>query len=199
MGRRYYSVSEGRFLQRDPIGYDGGINLYSFCSNNPIGQQDERGEGPVSIGCDKMKCIVDSARSRACQDIKNHYPKACSPTSNCMLALCKNGLHVNCGGAECKTHPKWCSYAGQGQFGRNGKCSVHLCPGIFTPLCFNVGINDVITSVEEAIIHEMAHCCGIGDTRPGGGGSNPADELACSCVGKGKPIPPYGDPSLPIH
>ena len=33
---RYYSPELGRFLQRDPVGYIAGLNLYSYCSNNPI-------------------------------------------------------------------------------------------------------------------------------------------------------------------
>jgi RHS repeat-associated protein len=32
---RYYSPQLGRFLQRDPVGYWAGINLYTYCSNNP--------------------------------------------------------------------------------------------------------------------------------------------------------------------
>jgi RHS repeat-associated protein len=33
---RYYSPKLGRFLQRDPLGYTAGINLYTYCSNNPL-------------------------------------------------------------------------------------------------------------------------------------------------------------------
>ena len=32
---RLYSPAFGRFLSRDPIGEDGGINLYSYVLNNP--------------------------------------------------------------------------------------------------------------------------------------------------------------------
>jgi RHS repeat-associated protein len=33
---RYYNASIGRFLQPDPIGYAGGVNLYAYCGNNPL-------------------------------------------------------------------------------------------------------------------------------------------------------------------
>jgi RHS repeat-associated protein len=36
LGERYYDASQGRFLNRDPIGYDGGLNLYAYTENNPL-------------------------------------------------------------------------------------------------------------------------------------------------------------------
>lgn len=39
-GYRYYSPEFGRWINRDPIGEKGGINLYLFISNDPIAQWD---------------------------------------------------------------------------------------------------------------------------------------------------------------
>ncbi len=42
-GARYYEPSVGRFLSRDPVGYEGGINLYTFCCNNLVNRADPSG------------------------------------------------------------------------------------------------------------------------------------------------------------
>jgi len=42
-GYRYYSPSLGRWLSSDPIGEQGGINLFGFLGNNPVDYFDELG------------------------------------------------------------------------------------------------------------------------------------------------------------
>jgi RHS repeat-associated protein len=41
---RYYDPTNGRFLSEDPIGFDGGVNLYSYASNSPINWVDPTGQ-----------------------------------------------------------------------------------------------------------------------------------------------------------
>ena len=43
MRNRYYSPILGRWLTRDPIGYQGGINLYGYVGGGPVGKADARG------------------------------------------------------------------------------------------------------------------------------------------------------------
>ncbi|HMP84420.1 MAG TPA: RHS repeat-associated core domain-containing protein, partial [Verrucomicrobiota bacterium] len=40
---RYYSPTLGRFVQTDPIGVEGGLNLYGFVSNGPVSKNDPMG------------------------------------------------------------------------------------------------------------------------------------------------------------
>jgi hypothetical protein len=43
LGYREYGPSAGRFLQRDPIGCDGGFNLYGYTNDHPLGYIDPSG------------------------------------------------------------------------------------------------------------------------------------------------------------
>jgi RHS repeat-associated protein len=46
---RYYDYATGRFLQPDPTGYGDGLNLYSYCGNNPFNFSDPSGLCKESI------------------------------------------------------------------------------------------------------------------------------------------------------
>jgi RHS repeat-associated protein len=47
---RYYDPKTGRYLTPDPLGIDGGINLYAYTANNPINGYDLDGAKPVFQG-----------------------------------------------------------------------------------------------------------------------------------------------------
>jgi RHS repeat-associated protein len=42
-GYRWYDPNQGRWLSRDPIGYEGGPNLYEYCGTNPVMYADPLG------------------------------------------------------------------------------------------------------------------------------------------------------------
>lgn len=50
MRARYYMPSVGRFINKDPIGLRGGMNLYGYVGGNPIGRIDPTGLGGAGGG-----------------------------------------------------------------------------------------------------------------------------------------------------
>ncbi|CAN5456500.1 hypothetical protein BH11ARM2_BH11ARM2_37660 [soil metagenome] len=50
MGARYYVPQLGRFLTQDPIGQEGGLNLYAYCGNSPLIKVDPSGKQGLTIG-----------------------------------------------------------------------------------------------------------------------------------------------------
>jgi RHS repeat-associated protein len=63
---RYYDPIEGRFVSKDPIGFDGGdINLFAYVRNNPVRYKDSKGlsASPCTdeLKAKQAKCASDYA------------------------------------------------------------------------------------------------------------------------------------------
>jgi len=73
---RYYDPSTGRFLNEDPTGFKGGINLYGCVGNDAINKTDPDGTGFV----DCLKALADLARATANMEKDLHnIPKGSCP------------------------------------------------------------------------------------------------------------------------
>ena len=49
LGHRYYDPGAGRFLNRDPVGMEGGVNVYAYCTNNPVNRADPSGLDAITL------------------------------------------------------------------------------------------------------------------------------------------------------
>ena len=73
---RYYDYATGRFLQPDPTGYADGLNLYSYCGNNPFNFLDPSGLCKESL-FDRIDRVMDVVG-----------PYALPVTLSCLTILC---------------------------------------------------------------------------------------------------------------
>ena len=98
---RYYDPMDGRFIQKDPIGFMGGINLYGYVQNNPVNWTDPSGLASIrpplppkkpgdGCGDEKTDCIVPDLYPGAC---KAH--DECYSTPGKTRAQCDNEFWWN--------------------------------------------------------------------------------------------------------
>jgi RHS repeat-associated protein len=65
---RYYDPGNGRFLQNDPVGVDGGLNLYAYVGNNPLNLIDPSGHGAEGA------CLATPLLQRLVGDCRDQVP-----------------------------------------------------------------------------------------------------------------------------
>ena len=58
-GDRWYSIALRKWISRDPLGEDGGMNLYAFCDNDPVNKFDPNGCIPLDTVWDIGNIIYD--------------------------------------------------------------------------------------------------------------------------------------------
>jgi len=80
VGARYYDPSSGRFLQRDPIGIHGGVNVYEYVKGTPTEFADPIGfgvglfPGPQRKPWDPMQTAHDRERERQANPAPQPHP-----------------------------------------------------------------------------------------------------------------------------
>ena len=88
LGHRYYDPSTGRFLNRDPIGMVGGVNLYGYCTNSPLMSSDSSGNFS-GIGIAIISCLYSLLKAMATVPANNNagWYLLCQLAANCLIPL----------------------------------------------------------------------------------------------------------------
>jgi RHS repeat-associated protein len=74
---RYYDPRLGRFLNVDPIGFDGGdTNLYAYVGNNPVNRTDPKGLRYIPCGKAAKECLECIESAEKCKK-KHEDPIDC--------------------------------------------------------------------------------------------------------------------------
>jgi RHS repeat-associated protein len=106
---RYFSPETGRYLIADPVGFDGGMNLYVYSENNPLKLIDAMGLSPSSFYSKDRDEYYCKDRDEYCRSEKQEF-------ASCNRKALKN--KIKCFGLASK---KW------------AKCTV-VCAASCTPL-----------------------------------------------------------------
>jgi len=73
LGLRYYDPAQGRFLNRDPSGYQGGINLYNCVHSSPTSLTDPTGLGEEERWYDVSGNAVQGLQGGAKAAVNNFF------------------------------------------------------------------------------------------------------------------------------
>jgi RHS repeat-associated protein len=76
-GYRYYDAEVGRWVSRDPLGEEGGLNLYLFVYNESLNWVDPYGDSPFSVMAKFMvkKGIKEGLKEFAERQVKKRFQK----------------------------------------------------------------------------------------------------------------------------
>lgn len=92
-GLRYYSPMSGRFINQDPIGEQGGLNLYGFVLNNPVNFVDVLGNA-----CYSYREIIEERYEDSMGNVYNEYIKITQVCFNDMGAFNYSSFFGSSGG-----------------------------------------------------------------------------------------------------
>lgn len=74
-GCRFYSPELMRWISRDPIGEEGGVNLYEFCNNFPAGAYDKDGRFTIYVHTDGVGHVGISNKGGTTFDYGRYHGK----------------------------------------------------------------------------------------------------------------------------
>jgi len=155
-GFRYYTASSGRWLSKDPIGEQGGNNLYAFTGNDGVNHVDAFGNLTFE-GCEGKEEELKQSLKDYCKKVSSSQFKCCLGHFNIPDRLkwrCDNlddslhGITIKCEKKDsglCKGSCGWSLPAPLSD-------TIHVCPSQWSnPNCGPAGCT---------LIHELTHITG---------------------------------------
>jgi len=110
-GFRYYSNELGRWLSRDPIGEEGGLNVYKSLNNAPLNYWDYLGREPNDRGdaannqiqwvCSGPVCRICYSQKHSCVNKCGQYSGTAQTYEDAMDATEQNALNDLSGCDDC--------------------------------------------------------------------------------------------------
>jgi uncharacterized protein RhaS with RHS repeats len=165
---RYYSPGIGRFVSRDPIGLQGGVNLYSYVNDNPVNYTDPMGllaQSPIVVAQGGTNYFGNTMT-----DVGNGLTSASQSVQSLVQTSLNAGANETIGGTLDKLiqgSPIGPEVAGlgvavgsiksAGQLGREGEAAVQAAYDIGNKATFEVngnrriadGLNNVLNTISE--------------------------------------------------
>ena len=94
----------GRYIQSDPIGFDGGVNTFLYADANPLVKYDEIGENPVAIARALLGAAVKKcAKNKVCRYRAMYaayksvcWVKGCGGNDSCAENIFKTSAALMC-------------------------------------------------------------------------------------------------------
>ncbi len=101
MRTRYYDLKDGRFIQKDPIGFDGGVNLYAYAANNPVNWVDPLGlcKTKINVG-DILSTLEEIGKYTENRFLKKVNPLPLALSVNSDFSLNSIGISFDGGSLE---------------------------------------------------------------------------------------------------
>jgi RHS repeat-associated protein len=203
---RHRAVTNGRWISRDPIGFDDrDWNLYRYVANNPAVYLDPSGSAPPTQKAPKYPkddggCDYDPDGARKKKKIHDKMKQICTKLrqkgvgwirrvgalngtmAQCVLDYCNDGSYTCAGHCGSQNGNEGCAFVIGGAPGAS--CLVQVCDAALTPgsLCYEEGLC-------VGLVHEIVGCCGVphgpnGTSAPGDlDPCNPKAKRLCSQMG----------------
>ena len=155
-GYRYYAPSQGRWLSRDPLEEEGGVNLYAMVGNDPINSLDSLGQLPIYVSSN----FTPEQQTRVNKIIGNIRM---TERGAIILSEIEKGDRRLVIAPDWKNNPFY-----KDDKSGNGTIFFNPYATIYIDVEYKNGkTGKVKASAERILAHELGHAHGTGDEGPG--------------------------------